>query len=110
MTPSEQGIDGLIIYPNPFSPVRDAVLNFSFTLRQKDCDIIGIKIYTTSLRKIRDEKIGGADKDAAINNARISLQSYKFGDFANGVYYYYIYTEKQHIITRSEVDSLIILR
>jgi hypothetical protein len=110
MTPSEQGIDSLIIYPNPFNPARDAVLNFGFTLRQKDCDVIGIKIYTAGFRKIRDEKFQGPDKDAAINSARISLQGYKIGNVADGAYYYYIYVEKQGVITRSKVDKLIILK
>jgi hypothetical protein len=110
MTPDTQGIDNLTAYPNPFNPGEDPVLYFGFTVKQKDCDSIGIKIYTSALRKIRDEKMGGADKDAAINNARIGLQSYKLGDIAGGAYYYYIYTEKQGIITKSKTGILLIVR
>ena len=110
MTPDRQGIDNVVVYPNPFIQGKDPDLFFGFTLRQKDCDSIGIKIYTDSFRKIRDEKVTGADKDAAINSARISLQGYKFGRIAGGVYYYYIYAEKQGVVTRSKVETLIILR
>jgi hypothetical protein len=110
MTPDKQDIDNLTTYPNPFNPAKDPVLYFGFTVKQKDCDSIGVKIYTNAFRKIRDEKVSGPDKDAAINNARIGLQAYKTGNIAGGVYFYYIYAEKQGIITRSKPGVLLIVR
>jgi hypothetical protein len=110
MTPDKQGIDNILVYPNPFNPAMNPVLNFGFTLRQKDCDSAGIRIFTDSFRKIRDEKVSGSDKDTAINNARLVVQAYKFGNLASGTYYYYIYAEKSGITTRSKVDILIIIR
>ena len=110
MTPDKQGIDDVVAYPNPYNPERGAVLYFGFTLRQKDCDSIGIRIFTESFRKIRDEKVSGTGRDTALNNGRIGLQAFKFSRISSGAYYYYIYAEKQGKETRSKVGVLIIFR
>ena len=109
-TPAAQAIENLKPYPNPVYPGTNQV-NFRFTLNQKDCDRIGLRIYTASYRLIREVVYENPALATIINNGLIMYSTTdNFKGLANGTYYYFIYVEKNKVETRSRIDKIIILK
>ena len=109
-TPEIQAIDDLLPYPNPYDPSGGGDMTFGFTVGQNNCDAIGLKMYTASYRLVRKAMCGAAEKNSASNRKRIELKAYELGGLANGTYYYYIYSEKGGVVTRSRIDKIVIMK
>jgi hypothetical protein len=108
-TPDTQAIKNLLPYPNPVYASASEIY-FGFTLNQKDCDTIGLRIYTVSARLIREVDYSGAAKDTILANGRLRYTTDNFRGLANGTYYYFIYAVKNKVETRSAIDKIVILK
>jgi hypothetical protein len=107
-TPATQAIKDLRPYPNPYT--SGAEIYFGFTLDQKDCTGIGLRIYTAASRQIREVLYEGPAMTTIINNGRIRYTSDNFDKLATGTYFYYLYAVKNKVETRSKIDKIIIIR
>jgi hypothetical protein len=111
-TPDTQAITEVLPYPNPVDPADPAVTQvfISFKINQENPDAIGLKIYTSASRLIRNVRVTGP---AAINIAKNRIFNYgkaELNGLSSGVYYYYLYAEKGGVITRSRIDKLMVLK
>jgi hypothetical protein len=109
--PDTQAVNNVVPFPNPIQPAAGTNISFSFVLNRLDFDSIGIKIYTTSSRLIRDTSFPKGDTHI-VNNERMLL--YDTGAYltglSNGVYYYYLYAKKGSEVTRSKIEKILIIK
>jgi hypothetical protein len=105
-------ITGLLAYPNPLNPAIYSNLIFTFNVNQpaNAIDEIGLRIYSSSYRLIREAVYSGADKDNILNSRRLIYASDNLIGLANGSYYYYIYAVQNGKETRSKINKLIIIK
>lgn len=84
---------------------------FGFNISQTDCDRIGIRIYTSASRLVRETAFTGGEMTYFINNRFIAYDTAKYlSGLSNGVYFYFLYAVKGGVETRSKIDKIIILK
>ncbi|HRU39375.1 MAG TPA: hypothetical protein P5511_05815, partial [Candidatus Goldiibacteriota bacterium] len=110
-TPSEQGITDLKPWPNPINPGGTGTEGFiDFKINQKDPENIGIRIYTSSSRLIREIKYDQGSTNLLVNAGRFRYNIQTLEGLSNGTYYYYLYVQKGGKETRSKIDKIVIIK
>ena len=108
--PDTQAVKNVVPYPNPIQPGTGVNISFSFSLNRLDYDSIGVKIYTSASRLIRDTEVSKGDV-SIVNDHILTYDTGKYlTGLSNGVYYYFLYAKKGGEITRSKIDKIIILK
>ncbi|HRU38462.1 MAG TPA: hypothetical protein P5511_01195, partial [Candidatus Goldiibacteriota bacterium] len=110
ITPSVQEVKDLVPFPNPAQPQNRTDMTVSFNVNQKDCDAIGMKIYSSSLRLIKVIEPDSSQVQGMIDSGRFIYSARELDGLANGTYYYVLYVKQGTKETRSRVDKIVILK
>jgi len=109
-TPETQEIKDVIAYPNPYNPAKGTYLSIAFNAAQRDCDSVQVKVYTTSLRRVRAIRLENVAARAAAARGVIDCEARYFGGLANGAYYFVVELEKDKKTARSRIENLVIIK